>query len=58
MPNYFDKLCNINSNNNHQLLFHINDGPDDTYECINNNIYQFTNSKKNIEIIIYTLNAL
>ena len=58
MQNYFDELNNINSINNHQLFFHINEGPDDSYECINNNIYQFKNSKKNIEIITYTLNAL
>ena len=58
MSNYFDELYNINSNYNHQLFFHINYVPDGTYECINNNIYQFKNSKRNIEIIIHTLNAL
>ena len=50
MSNYFDELYNINSNYNHQLFFHINDELNDTYECINSNIYQFTNSKKNIEL--------
>ena len=58
MPNYFDELYNINSNNNHQLSFLINEGPDGTYECINNNIYEFKNFKRNIEIIIHTLNSL
>ena len=52
MSNYFEELYNINSNYNYQLVFHINGGSDVSYECINNNKYQFTNSKKNIEIII------
>ncbi len=52
MPYYFDELYNINSNYNHQLVFHLNVGSDAYYEYINNNKYQFTNSKKNIEIII------
>ena len=50
MSNYFDELYNINSNYNHQLFFHINDGSDDTHEYINNNIYQFTNSKKILKL--------
>ena len=39
MPNYFDELYNINSNYNHQLVFHLNAGSDGTYEYINNNKY-------------------
>mgnify|MGYP001207010382 CR=1 FL=1 len=58
MPYYFDELYNINSNYNHQLVFHLNVGSDAYYEYINNNKYKFTNSKNNIEIIIHTLNAL
>ena len=58
MSNYFDELYNINSNYNHQLVFHLNVGSDASYKYINNNKYKFTNSNNNIEIIIHTLNAL
>ena len=58
MSNYFDELNNINSNYNHQLAFHINDESGSIYDYINNNKHQFTNSKKNIENIIHTLNVL
>ena len=37
-----------NSNYSHQLIFHINDGSDGTYNFINNKKYQFTHSNKNI----------
>jgi len=48
---YLRLLCEsikINSNFNHQLIFHINDGSDGSYDYINNNKYQFTHSKTNI----------
>ena len=44
----FCESIKINSNFNHQLIFHINDGSDGSYDYINNNKYQFTHSKKNI----------
>ena len=37
-----------NSNYNHQLVFHINDGSDGSYDYILNKKYQFTHSKTNI----------
>ena len=48
---YLRLLCEsikINSNFSHQLIFHINDGSDGSYDYINNNKYQFTHSKTNI----------
>ena len=44
----FCESIKINSNFNHQLIFHINDGSDGSYDYINNNKYQFTHSKTNI----------
>ena len=44
----FCKSIKINSNFEHQLIFHINDGSDGSYDYINNNKYQFTHSKMNI----------
>ena len=44
----FCESIKINSNFNHQLIFHINDGSDGSYEYINNNKYEFTHSKTNI----------
>ncbi len=44
----FCESIKINSNFNHQLIFHINDGSDGSYDYIKNNKYQFTHSKKNI----------
>ena len=46
--NLFCKSIKINSNFNHQLVFHINDGSDGSYDYINNNKYEFTHSKTNI----------
>ncbi len=37
-----------NSNYDHQLVFHVNNGSDGSYDYIYNNRYQFTYSKKNI----------
>ncbi len=58
MSNYFDELCNINSNYNNQLFFRINYGSDGIYKYINISKYQFINFKRNIKNIIHTLNAL
>ena len=44
----FCESIKINSNFSHQLIFHINDGSDGSYDYINNNKYQFTHSKTNI----------
>ena len=44
----FCESLKINSNYKNQLVFHINDGSDGTYEFVNNNKYQFTHSKENI----------
>ena len=44
----FCESIKINSNFNHQLIFHINDGSDGSFDYINNNKYQFTYSKNNI----------
>ena len=44
----FCESIKINSKFNHQLIFHINDGSDGSYDYINNNKYQFTHSKTNI----------
>ena len=44
----FCESIKINSNFNHQLIFHINDGSDGSYDYIKNNKYQFTHSKTNI----------
>ena len=44
----FCESIKINSNFSHQLIFHINDGSDGSYDYIKNNKYQFTHSKTNI----------
>ena len=44
----FCESIKINSNFSHQLIFHINDGSDGSYDYINNNKYKFTHSKTNI----------
>ena len=44
----FCESIKINSNFDHQLIFHINDGSDGSFDYINNNKYQFTYSKNNI----------
>ena len=49
--NYLKLLCkslNENSNFNHQLIFHINDGSDGTLEFVKKNDYEYSYSKNNI----------
>ena len=49
--NYLKLFCDsikTNSNYNHQLVFHVNDGSDGSYDYVINANYQFTYSKTNI----------